>query len=100
MASMIVLYGKPEDPAAFEDYQANRHLPHATKHMPGVIGAQNMRVLDTARGQERGWYRISQMTFDSADALRAAIGFDGGRAVLADLDNFATGGATVLLADD
>jgi hypothetical protein len=43
---------------------------------------------------------LSQMTFGGADAMRAAINSDGGRATLADLDNFATGGATVLLADD
>lgn len=40
------------------------------------------------------------MTFDSTDALRTAINSDDGRTVLADLDNFATGGAIVLLADN
>ena len=29
MASMIVLYGQPEDPAAFEDYYASR--PHSLR---------------------------------------------------------------------
>lgn len=100
MASMIVLYGQPEDPAAFEDYYASRHIPYAVEHMPDVTGAQNLRVLGTAKGEARGYYRISQMTFGSAEALRAAISSDGGRATLADLDNFATGGVTVLLADD
>jgi uncharacterized protein (TIGR02118 family) len=31
MASMIVLYGRPDDPAAFEDYYATRHIPYATE---------------------------------------------------------------------
>jgi hypothetical protein len=35
-----------------------------------------------------------------ADAMREALATDGGKAVLADLGNFATGGATVLLVDD
>ncbi len=39
MASMIVLYGQPEDPAAFEDYYASRHIPYAVEHMPGVTDA-------------------------------------------------------------
>jgi uncharacterized protein (TIGR02118 family) len=59
---------------AFEDYYANQHIPYATEHMPNVIGAQNLRVLGTAKGGGQGYYRISQMTFDSADALREAIG--------------------------
>lgn len=100
MASMIVLYGPPEDPAAFEDYYANHHLPYAAENMPNVTGAHNLRVIDTARDEGDEYYRVSMMTFDSLDTLRDAIASKGGRAVLNDLDNFATGSATVLLADD
>jgi hypothetical protein len=32
MAKLVNLYGHPEDPAAFEDYYANRHIPYATDH--------------------------------------------------------------------
>ena len=40
------------------------------------------------------------MTFDSPEQMRAAVDSEGGMTVLTDLDNFATGGATVLLSDD
>jgi hypothetical protein len=45
MAKLVNLYGYPADPAAFEDYYANRHIPYATDHMPNVIGAENLRVI-------------------------------------------------------
>ena len=97
---MIVLYGQPEDPAAFEAYYASRHIPYAVGHMPNVTGAENLRVIGIPGGQTPLYYRISQMSYASADAMREALATDGGKAVLADLGNFATGGATVLLVDD
>jgi uncharacterized protein (TIGR02118 family) len=100
MASMIVLYGRPDDPAAFEDYYAHRHIPYATEHMPNVTGAHNQRVIGAPGAGQPPLYRISEMTYDNAATLHEALASEGGRAVLADLDNFATGGATVLLADD
>ncbi|HEY6496492.1 MAG TPA: EthD family reductase [Trebonia sp.] len=50
MATLMILYGHPDDPAAFEDYYANRHIPYASTHMPGVCGAENMKVVS---GPER-----------------------------------------------
>lgn len=40
MAKLIILYGHPTDPAAFEDYYTHRHLPFAAQHMPNVRGAE------------------------------------------------------------
>ena len=39
VAKLVILYGHPADPAAFEDYYANHHIPYAGKHMPNVRGA-------------------------------------------------------------
>ncbi len=44
MPKLVILYGHPEDPAAFEVYYANRHIPYATEQMPNVTGAENLRV--------------------------------------------------------
>jgi len=97
---LIILYGQPADPAAFEDYYANRHIPYATAHMPGVTGAENLRVFGTPDDDRPPYYRISQLAYASMDDLRAGITSDDGKAVIADLANFATGGATLLIADD
>lgn len=39
-AKLTIVYGRPEDPAAFEDYYTNRHLPFATEAMSGVQRAE------------------------------------------------------------
>lgn len=100
MATLIILYQHPEDPAAFEDYYANRHIPDAAEHMPGVTGAQNLRIIGTPDGEPSPYYRVSQLSYESLDDLHAVITSAEGKAVLADLANFATGGVTVMLADD
>jgi uncharacterized protein (TIGR02118 family) len=100
MAKLIVLYGHPKDPAAFEDYYANRHLPFASGHMPNVTGAESALIAGTPDGAEPRYYRISEMTYDTLADLRAGISSPDGRRVLADLDNFASGGATVLFTQD
>lgn len=99
MATLIILYGHPDDPAAFEDYYAHQHLPYAGEHMPYIRGADNQRILGTPDGSTAPFYRLSVLSYDSPDELQAAITSEGGRRVLADLDNFATGGVTLLLGE-
>lgn len=100
MATLVILYGHPTEPAAFEDYYHNQHIPYAAEHMPGVRDARNRRVLTTADGAPAPYYRVSELTYDSRDDLHAGISSAEGRAVLADLDAFATGGATVLVTEE
>ncbi len=100
MTKLIILYGQPADPAAFEDYYLNRHIPYATTHMPGVRGAENVRVISTAEGGPAPYYRVSQLSYDSVADLRAGIASDDGRSTIADLANFATGGATLLIVEE
>lgn len=100
MAKLVILYGHPEDPAAFEEYYASRHIPYASTHMPNVRGAQNMRVISTSEGSPAPYYRVSQLSYDSMADLRAGIASADGRSTIADLDNFATGGATLLIVEE
>ena len=56
MPKLIILYGPPDDPAAFEDYYSARHIPYASEHMPGATGAENLRVVGTpARPRSPTW---------------------------------------------
>lgn len=100
MAKLIILYGHPDGPGAFENYYANRHIPYASEHMPGVAGAENNRIVGTVDGSLPAYYRISQLAYNSLDDLHSGISSREGQAVIADLANFATGGATLLVADD
>src|SRR5215469_10032439 len=85
MAKLLILYGKPNDPSAFEDYYVNRHLPFAGKKMPGVRGAETGRVIDALDQDEPEYYRFAAMSYDSVDALRQGIASEDGQAVIADL---------------
>ena len=100
MAKLVILYGHPADPAAFEEYYAGQHIPYAGKHMPNVRGAENMRVVSAADGGPAPYYRVSQLTYDSVADLQAGISSEEGRSTIADLANFATGGATLLVAEE
>jgi uncharacterized protein (TIGR02118 family) len=42
---------------------------------------------------------IATLTFDSLDALQAALGSPEGAAAAADVPNFATGGVTMLMCE-
>ena len=85
---------------AFERYYATIHIPHAEKHMPNVRGAQNARVVGTPDGGGAAYYRISHLDYDDLAALREGIGSKDGRSTIADLANFATGGASLLVVED
>jgi uncharacterized protein (TIGR02118 family) len=100
MAKLMILYGHPRDPAAFEDYYANHHIPYAVEHMPNVRGAENVRVISTPDGSPSPYYRMSQMSYDSVDDLLAGIASGDGQSTIADLANFATGGAALLIVEE
>lgn len=68
--------------------------------MPNVRGADNLRVVGTPDGSTEAYHRVSVLRYDSPDERSAALSSEGGQRVLADLDNFATGGVTLLLGED
>lgn len=98
MAKLIILYGQPDDPEAFEDYYARHHLPFAQKRMPGVRDFQLSRVVPR-EAETPSYYRMAEMWWEDLVSLRSALNSEGGRSVLADLDNFATGGTTLIVSD-
>lgn len=98
MVKTIVLYGKPSDPAAFEEYYANTHLPIAGK-IPGVRRFEAGRIAGNQDGGDPPYYRVAELWFDSLEAMDASMSSPEGQATVADLPNFATGGATVLVAE-
>jgi uncharacterized protein (TIGR02118 family) len=97
MVKLMVLYGPPTDRAAFEEYYATTHTAIAAK-TPNVARFEAGRVVGTPNGREPAYYRCAELWFDSAQALQAALASPAGQATVADVSNFATGGATVLIA--
>jgi uncharacterized protein (TIGR02118 family) len=97
MVKLTVLYGPPTDPAAFDDYYTNTHVPLVDR-MPGLQRFEASRVVAAPDGDEPPYYRIAELWFESQEALQASMGSPEGQATAGDIPNFASGGATVLIS--
>lgn len=97
MVKLVVTYGAPEDPAAFEDYYGATHTPLVEK-IPGLRRFEAGRVLGTPDGSPPPFWFLAELWFDDADALQTSLGSDEGQAAAADVPNFASGGATLMIA--
>jgi uncharacterized protein (TIGR02118 family) len=87
MARMLVIYHRPEDPAAFDRHYAEVHVPLA-KQLPGL------RRYDVSRGavtgpHGSGVHMVATLTFDSVAAIKAAFASEAGAACAADRRHFA-----------
>jgi len=92
-AHLVVLYNAPKDPAAFEEYYSNTHLPLLAKHAKEIGFVTGVLVKFAPGG---AFYRKAEMTFASLDALKRGMKTAGFKAVADDLPNFASGGYTAL----
>jgi uncharacterized protein (TIGR02118 family) len=97
MVKLIVLYGKPEDPSAFDAYYASTHAPLAEK-IPNLQRYEHGKALAGADGSEAPYYYVADLSFDDADALEAGMSSPEGEAAGADVANFASGGVTMFVA--
>ncbi|QIM18926.1 EthD family reductase [Leucobacter coleopterorum] len=93
MHKLIVLYPEPTDRVAFEAYYRETHLPLCAK-LPGVQSI-NFSLGVTPPG-DGPYFGVFEASFADEAALSAAMSSPEGRAVEADVPNYATGGATVL----
>jgi len=98
MVKIMVLYGAPADTAAFEEHYATTHGPLVDK-IPGLRLFEASRVVGTPDGGDPPYYRVAELSFDSQEDLGAAMASPEGQATVADLGNFASGGATVFIVD-
>ncbi len=98
MVKITVLYGPPSDTAAFEQHYTHTHLPLAGK-MPNVQRFEASRVVATPDGSEPPYYRMAEVWFASQADLQATMDSPEGQATVQDIGNFATGGATVVIAE-
>jgi uncharacterized protein (TIGR02118 family) len=98
MAQLLVLYNTPANPAAFDRYYHQTHIPLAQK-IPGlrsyVISNGPVQALAGIAP-----HLVAILRFDSLAGLNAALASPEGQAAAADLSNFASAGATLLIYDD
>jgi len=99
LATLLVLYKTPKDPAAFDRYYAEKHIGLAKK----IPGLKSYRISKGGVGTPAGpsgIHLVATLTFDSMAALQAGLGSPEGAAAGGDVANFATGGADLLMFED
>ncbi len=98
MATVIALYKKPADVAAFDAYYYGTHVPLA-KTLPGLRGYQvSTGTVGSATG-DSGLHLVALLSFDSMAAIQAALTSPEGAATAGDLANFAQAGVELLMFD-
>ncbi len=97
-AKLVVLYGAPQDPAAFDAHYTQTHAPLAEK-IPGLRRFDHGHVVGGADGSQAPYYYMAELYFEDADALAGGLGSSEGQAAGADVANFATGDATLMIVE-
>ena len=87
---LTVLYDQPADPAAFDKYYSEVHIPLA-KQLPGLLRYTVSRGL-----RDKQYYLVAELDFESMEAMRAALGSEIGKQTAADVENFAAGASRTL----
>lgn len=98
MIQATVLYGHPDDPDAFEAYFASKHVPLVKRVAGPFVAAMYMsKCLPNPLGGEPPYYRIATLIFTCMDKLQALIASPEGQGIIADHENFATGGHALIV---
>ena len=96
MMKVTVLYGIPVSPDAFEKYYAGTHLPLAAK-MKGLARIELTKFVAGPDGGKPAFYRMAELYFTTQVQMEQSLGSVEGKATVADLPKFATGGVTVVI---
>lgn len=97
MVKLVVAYGHPQDPEAFNRHYTETHVPLAQK-IPDLRRFEYGPVLGTPDGAQAPYHYLAELWFDDAEQLQAAMSSPEGEAAAADVASFATGGATLMIA--
>lgn len=95
MFQLTALYNHPEDAAAFDKHYDEVHAPLAKK-IPGVARVTVSRPAPGPDGAQPPYHLVAVLEFPDASAFQAGMGGPEGQAAVADLDNFAGAGVTLL----
>ena len=98
MARMVVLYKPPKDPVAFQDYYFATHVPIA-KRIPGLRKYEVSQGAVASPGGPSGVHLVAILHFDDMAAVGRAFSSEEGKAAVADVGTFATGGVDILMFD-
>jgi len=98
MIRLLVLYGHPKDPAAFDKYYRDRHIPIA-RRMKGLLKWTVGKVEGTPDGQPPPYYYVADLYMESREEFEQLLASPEGQAAVADVPNYATGGVTFVYTE-
>ncbi|MGI8602066.1 MAG: EthD family reductase [Verrucomicrobiales bacterium] len=98
MIRLLVLYGQPKDPAAFDKYYQETHIPIA-RRMKGLKKWTIGKVQGTPDGKSPPFYYLADLYMETRADFEQLLASPEAQAAVADLSNFATGGATFLYTE-
>lgn len=98
MIRLLVLYGHSKDPAAFDRYYREKHIPIASR-MKGLKKWTIGKVTGTPGGEPSPYYYVADLTMESREDFEALLASPEGQAAVADVPNYATGGVTFLYTE-
>lgn len=98
MTRLLVLYGHPQDPAAFDKYYREVHIPLA-KRMKGLKKWTVGKVTGTAGDEPSPYYYVADLYMESRAAFDEMLASPEGQAAVADVPNYATGGVTFVYSE-
>jgi uncharacterized protein (TIGR02118 family) len=98
MIRLLVLYGHPQDPAAFDRYYRDVHIPIA-KRMKGLKKWTVGKVSGTPGGDPPAYYYVADLYMESREDFEQLLGSPEGQDAVADVPNYATGGVTFLYTE-
>ena len=99
MNRLTVLYGHPKDPAEFDRYYNEVHIPIAKK-MKGLKGWTIGKCEPATPGEQPPYYMIVGLYADTRADLEAILASPEGQATIADVPKFASGGFTFMFDDE
>ena len=94
---VTVLYGAPKSPDDFEKYYAETHMPMVYK-TKGIKHIELAKPLPGPDGKPPAFYRVTELWFSNMKQFQAVTGSPGWGKVVADVPNFASGGATIIVS--
>lgn len=97
MIKATVLYGHSTDAQAFESDYSETPFPLAAKTQD-ILKTEFSKCLPDPDGSAPAFYRMAEIYFAGPAEMREAFGSDEGKEKAADLQNFASGGVTILFS--
>ncbi len=97
MVKLVALYRKPADVAAFESHYREIHAPLAKK-MPGLRKLEVSHFTGSPGGEPK-FYMMAELSFDTKEAMMAALSSPEGKAAAKDVMSFAGDIIHMMFAD-